>query len=462
MSFTAQTPQPTLAWQFESSNVDSVVGLTPNLSTFAPTALQVAPTYVPGIYRQAISFNNTLSPAGDDPNCYATYDVSSFSLSSNSTTLSLWLKSGLTYPTTAGTSPFYVNLQGASYNGLYTPGETSTIQFRKGTTPITAIGSVTAQTGVWQHHCMVFSNVGAVGTSNIFSSYYVNGSFIATANNTIQGFTTLNIGCINSGANGALCSIDDLRVFNTVLTAAQVQAVYAAQGMPGRGVQARAVQPFLAGNATILYRGAPTGNTAAYFPGSVGSYIDLGASSATNINQNTSNIFIEAWVYFIDFSVAHRIFARAPDTVSPTGTVDIVFRTTSTTLYFNYGSGGVAGGASGPSALTAGRWYHVAISSVVGGGNSYCFIDGVPGAGIVPVQDTYNASYKSLIGVGSSDYSKMYIRDLRVIREGVVPTGAFTPEAATWAYGSVPSYVTGGTNVLGLAAQYMTPTTFTD
>jgi hypothetical protein len=200
------------------------------------SALYPAPTYVTGIYRQAISFNNTLSSAGADPNCYVTYDVSSFGISSNSTTMSLWLKSGLTYPTAAGTTPFYVNLQGDNYNGLLTLSATSTIQFRKGTTPITAIGSVTAQTGVWQHHCMVFSNVGAVGTSNIFSSYYVNGSFIATANNTIQGFTTLNLGCQDSVSNGALCSIDDLRLFNTALTAAQVQSIYRAQGMPGRGV----------------------------------------------------------------------------------------------------------------------------------------------------------------------------------------------------------------------------------
>jgi hypothetical protein len=214
----------------------------------------------------------------------------------------------------------------------------------------------------------------------------------------------------------------------------------------------------LQGSAALVTN-APTSNTAVYFPGSVGSYMNLGASSATNINQNTSNIFIEAWVYFIDFTVAHRIFVRAPDAVSPAGTVDIVFRTSSTTLYFNYGTGGVAGGANGPSALTAGRWYHVAISSVVGGGNSYCFMDGVPGTGIVVAQDTYNASYTSIIGAGSSEYSKMYIRDLRVVRGGVVPTATFTPEAATWAYGSVPSYVTGGTNVLGLAAQYMTPTT---
>ena len=214
-------------------------------------AIYPAPTYVPGKYNQAINFNNTLAAAGQPPNCYVTYDVSTFSLSSNSTTVSLWLNSGLTYPVTAGTNPFYINLQGASYNGLYTVSATSNISFRKGTSPPTTIGSVTAQTGVWQYHCMVFSNVGAVGTSNTFSSYYVNGSFIATANNTIQGFTTLNIGCQNTGTNGALCSIDDLRLFNTALTAAQVQTIYAARGMPNQMSLSGSGTTYMTGSGTL-------------------------------------------------------------------------------------------------------------------------------------------------------------------------------------------------------------------
>lgn len=215
------------------------------------SALYPEPTYVTGIYGQAINFNNTLSAAGADPNSYVTYDVSSFGLSSNSTTMSLWLNSGLTYPTTAGTTPFYVNLQGVSYNGLYTSSATSTISFRKGTSPATTIGSVTAQTSVWQHHCMVFSNVGAIA-SNTFSSYYVNGSFIGTANNTIQAFTGLNLGCQTSGSNGALCSIDDVRLFNTPLTATQVQSIYAALGVPGRGALVNVV-----GSANTSLTGTP-------------------------------------------------------------------------------------------------------------------------------------------------------------------------------------------------------------
>ena len=191
-------------------------------------------TYVPGKYRSAINFYNTLSPSGQTPNSYAVYDVSSFSLSSNSTTVSFWLNSGLTYPVTSGTNPFYINLQGSSYNGLYTLSASSNISFRTGTVPVVTVGNVAAQSSVWNHYCAVFSNVGA-SSSNTTTSYYFNGSLIGTANNAIQNFTTLNLGCQTSSTNGASCSIDDIRLFNTALTASQVQAIYAASGMPMAG-----------------------------------------------------------------------------------------------------------------------------------------------------------------------------------------------------------------------------------
>ena len=236
------------------------------------------------------------------------------------------------------------------------------------------------------------------------------------------------------------------------------------QGAPGRTVQTRAAQPLLAGSATILYGGAPTGNTAMSFDGTTGSYMTLGSSTPTNINQTTSNIFVEAWVYFNDLNIENRVFNRALNT-GTASSVDIVFRTAGAStgfpsyMMFNYGSGGFAGAATA-SGLTTGTWIHVAMSSRVGG-SSYVFVNGNPGTGFSPSVGTYNSNYTTFIGVGGSVYANMYVRDLRVIRGGIVPIATFTPQAATWAYGSVPSYVTGGTNVLGLAAQYMTPTTTT-
>ena len=230
----AQPPQPNLAWQFESSNVDSITGLAPNASTFVPTALQFAPTYVPGEYGQAINFNNTLLPTGTAANSYVSYDVTSFGLSSNSGTMSLWINSGLSYPITAGCNPYYISLNGTTYYSFQTETSArSSISFHTGSSPNIII-TQSAQTGVWNHYCAVFSNVGTTGASNTASYFYFNGALVGSGNTLSQAFTGLYVGCNSGPGGGALCSIDDLRLFKTALSAAQVQTIYNAQGMPNQ------------------------------------------------------------------------------------------------------------------------------------------------------------------------------------------------------------------------------------
>ena len=196
-------------------------------------ALYPAPTYVTGVYGQAISFNNTLSPAGQDPNCYAIYDISAFNISSNSATMALWLNSGLTYPINSGCNPYYVNFNGTTYYSLQTENNAtyrSNISFHTGTVGGN-FASRAGQTGVWNHYCYVCSNVGA-SSSNTITYAYLNGTFIGSSNNYIQNFTEMRLACQTAGQNGALCSIDDVRLFNTPLTDTQVRAVSAARGMP--------------------------------------------------------------------------------------------------------------------------------------------------------------------------------------------------------------------------------------
>ena len=52
----------------------------------------------------------------------------------------------------------------------------------------------------------------------------------------------------------------------------------------------------LQGTATVTYGGAPTGNTALVTGAS--SYLQLPASDPTNFDPSTSNVFVEAWVYW--------------------------------------------------------------------------------------------------------------------------------------------------------------------
>lgn len=283
-------------------------------------ALYPAPSYVTGVYKQAISFNNTLSASGADPNCYAIYDVSSFNLTSNSTSMSLWLNSGLTYPlSVSGAAPTYINLQGTNYNSLLTSSPNTDIYFRIGSRP-TTVGTQTGQTGVWKHHCVVFSNVGA-GTSNTITFYYVNGSLLGTANNTIQTFTSLNLACQSSAGNGALCSIDDVRLFNTALSSAQVQAIYQAQGIPGQNtLYSQSPQPSLAwsfDNTLSTYIGTISSTTQQgtlnYTAGKYNKALNIqnpGGTTSNSINWNfgsqtfsiDNGFSFSMWIRFNDLS----------------------------------------------------------------------------------------------------------------------------------------------------------------
>lgn len=229
-------PQPALAWSFESSNVDYVTGLSPSFST-TDGALTSIPTFVAGKYNQAINFNNQNAGAG--ANSYVAYDVSAFNFTSNSSTLSLWLNPSYTYPLSAGSNPYYIHLQGTTYYSFQT--ETSllsNISFHTGSSPSLIVGQA-AQSGVWNHYCGVFSNVGTTGASNTASYFYLNGTLIGSGNTLSQSFTGLYLASQNGTQHGSWCSIDDLRLFNTALTAAQVQSVYAQQGMPGRAAMVK-------------------------------------------------------------------------------------------------------------------------------------------------------------------------------------------------------------------------------
>jgi hypothetical protein len=192
-----------------------------------PSVLLAAPTYAAGKYGQAITFNN--QNATTTSNSYVTYELPTGG-TANSFSLSCWVMPLFTIPNTA-VNPKYAQV--ADSNKIYT------IQTYKNSTNSgfysDAGGSAQAivkanlvTTGQWDHHCFVLSNVGA-SSSNSTSAYYFNGVSQGTSNVTTTG--TSAIQTLTLGSN-AWCSIDDLRIFNTSLTAAQVQGIYGAQGMP--------------------------------------------------------------------------------------------------------------------------------------------------------------------------------------------------------------------------------------
>lgn len=85
--------------------------------------------------------------------------------------------------------------------------------------------------GTWYH--AVYTISGTTQTA------YLNGVLKATDSRLTGTYTltnpTMSLGFHASFGDAFNGEVDDLRIYNTALTAAQVQSIYNQQGMPGRG-----------------------------------------------------------------------------------------------------------------------------------------------------------------------------------------------------------------------------------
>ena len=214
----------------------------------------------------------------------------------------------------------------------------------------------------------------------------------------------------------------------------------------------------LQGSASLVTN-APTSNTAVSFPGTSGSYMNLGTSSPAVFNNSTSNLFVECWVY-VNATAALQQYVIMRNS-SPSGPDDdwgIRYRTNGVFEFYCYGTSSPAIVQSG--AVAIGQWVHVA-ASLTTTGNMYLFINGgTPNTSLTSGPPRYASGRAVYIGtpaaVNDWTWSNMYIRDLRVVQGGVVPTAAFTPVAAPFSY-ALPSYVTGsGSVVFTLLGQFIT------
>jgi hypothetical protein len=204
----------------------------------------------------------------------------------------------------------------------------------------------------------------------------------------------------------------------------------------------------LQGSAALVTN-APTSNTAVSFNGTSG-YMNLGSTGPTTFNTNSSNLFVEAWVYVTSGTVA-RIYGRATSITAVAPDYDFTFR-------FSTGSLGVANGTvvvTAPGTMTNGTWNHCALS-ITTTGLATVFLNGQAGTSTT-ITMNYRSAYPTFIGAMNGDYMNGFIRDLRVVQGGVVPVATFTPLAsAPFSYAS-PTYVANmGTTVFTLLGQFVT------
>jgi hypothetical protein len=230
-------------------------------------------------------------------------------------------------------------------------------------------------------------------------------------------------------------------------------------------VAGQSLTPYIQGTVTTTTT-APTGNTALYFPGVTGSYLNLGVNSPVHFNTSTSNLFVETWVNFSQNAYTEYIAG----TLYSTTTDDWGFRVDGTFnrfMFYHYNTFNVSTAVTAPSStpVIQGTWYHVAASFATTGTNGtiYLYVNGVlQNAGGTSIGGTprYTSLASAFIGTpsplpGGWVATNAYMKDVRIIKDGIVPTTSFTPAQAPWYYNAIPSYVTGGTVVFGLYGQYI-------
>ena len=204
------------------------------------------------------------------------------------------------------------------------------------------------------------------------------------------------------------------------------------------------------------------------FPGTSGNYIDLGSNHPAHVNTTTDNMFFEAWIYATSFPGNDGfVFYIGGDN---TGSEDVgLFVSGQYGLNWRLWNPSASFSAPTGVGLVTYFWYHVAGSWNASTKTLYSFIDGtLLGSTILTGTPRYNSSSRVQIGAANQngyngDYYPFagYIKDVRVIKGGTVPTSSFTPERSNWALNALPSYASTGTNVLSLYAQFFQATIFT-
>ena len=234
----SSAPPPALLWSFNGSNVDSVTGLSPSLSTLN-TSTQIAPTYVNGLYGQAIYLNNQNYVSGS-PNCYVQYNSSPLTtLSTNNCSISFWVNLvSLTLPASTFRCIISFNESGSSQTAYYTYyiyNNAINYIVQGPTSP--SPSPTPAYAGKWFHNTIIFSNVGST-SDNTYTTYFINGISISSSNivrhNSTSKFSLLQLAQAAGGGNPIWGSIQDFRMYNQALSAQQILGIYQSQGIPPR------------------------------------------------------------------------------------------------------------------------------------------------------------------------------------------------------------------------------------
>lgn len=378
-------------------------GYVANMGTTVFTLLGQFVTYPTGKYGQGIQFNNQNTSlaggqAGTAPsaNSYVVYGTAAGLVSgpqlfySNLCSISLWI------------NPQWPNQAAIGTNRQYIFGFPSWIQYwmvMDNSVPGTPFYVATNTGGrinsslpytpyTWTHHCMTLSNV-AVADGTRTMSYYTNG--------ILQGTSVINTGVYadgrsfmcdgivvgagyynGPGVGGTWMIADDLRIYNTALTPAQVASVYSSQGAPAPSLAMPLPQYAWSfdGTTTDYVSGVPiytgffsTPFTNTYTPGVYNQAVSLTNSNQGSTPDNVLNyanltglsvsngITITFWAKLLNLPASGTTMLLCTNFPSSGGKFFYIGLTGSSALVF----GGSFGGSLGYTA-TQGAWFFLALT----------------------------------------------------------------------------------------------------
>jgi len=427
MSFTSVTePQPSLAWQFENSNVDYVSSLSPSYSTVSG-ALTSLPTFVSGKYNQAIRLAQTAANAGANTYVLWSLAASPISIDTTGITIACWVN----WTTLPGS---FISIYDSFSNvlGIYMNStQTYTGRGFSGTQALTNATSNTStnSTGVWYHIALTYNSTSVILYKNgVGTTPVATGAPGVTVTGLRIGSQANNINPTYVGYACADCTIDDLRVYNVALTSTQVQSVYSSQGAPAPGpVMPQPQYAWDFNGTTTPYIGSATGTTTGSVSyNSAGKYGQslviknptTGPTSANNINWITNSTFnmdagfsVCFWlkvstipatdqsvIFFTNNSI---IDYRYYISVGPSSTISFVFYNNSTFIV--------------PTSytLSTNTWLHVVAQTV--GGSMQFYINGTlfSSSAYAPSGCTLNAGLW-LGGIGNYGPTNAEYDDLRI------------------------------------------------
>jgi hypothetical protein len=415
-----QVSAPSLLWSFNGTLNDSIINKAPN-------STKGTPTYVSGIYNQAVRLSNPTAGTGVQVTTFLQYDnvLPSLTPATTGQTMACWVKfasvstSGSEqYFLVWGQSFFYLNILGRWQTNIY-----------NGAYPSVTYAQVPI-VGQWYHAASVFD------PTVKFLRIYLNGIQVSVSSSAITPASTANPG-VYMGATGytdirpADVSLSDVRVYNTALTDAQVLGIYQSQGIPPTGTLQQVSAPSLLwsfnGSTTDSIQGVtPTiTGTPTYVSGLYGQAINFpntGGGGAGNylrytipsITPTTSLSTITCWLNISTFANYEDIIGISTGSGS-TNYIEIA-TSSAGTIYI---SSAKDASSIGTSAVTASKWYNIAC--VINAGNISGYLNGVSFGSFATTEST-SFSYMFVATVNGFNGFNGSVQDLRVYNTALTAT----------------------------------------